>query len=150
MYAGRPGFAAAQARLRSLLAAEGLPIGSMERTFNTRLAQELAAWAATKPGGEAVHDALFRAVFVREVNVAETDALVALAAEMGLPRDEARQVLAERRFADAVDADWDRARALGITGVPTFVVDRHGMVGAQPYDELEAFVRDLGARPRAL
>ena len=41
----------------------------------------------------------------------------------GEPR-EARQVLVTRRCKDAVDADWQRAMQLGVTGVPTFVANQ--------------------------
>ena len=36
--------------------------------------------------------------------------------------------------------DWKLSRHYGITGVPTFVVGRHGVVGAQPYEALEELV----------
>jgi predicted DsbA family dithiol-disulfide isomerase len=49
----------------------------------------------------------------------------------------------------AVDADWVRSRTLGITGVPTFVVDGQRLVGAQPYEVLTEFVESAGARRRA-
>ena len=41
----------------------------------------------------------------------------------------------------AVDADWEKSRRYGVTGVPTFVVGRQGVVGAQPYEALEELVR---------
>ena len=53
----------------------------------------------------------------------------------------AQEVLERRTFRDAVDADWDLSRRYGITGVPTFVAGRYGVVGAQPYEALEALVR---------
>jgi len=46
-----------------------------------------------------------------------------------------------------VDADWALSRQYGITGVPTFVVGRYGVVGAQPYEALEALVRKAGTAP---
>ena len=68
---------------------------------------------------------------------------------VGLPADEARQVLAERRLKDAVDADWAKSRQWGVTGVPTFVAARYGVVGAQPYEVLEQLLDKAGARRRA-
>ena len=51
--------------------------------------------------------------------------------------DEAAQVLADDAYADAVRADEADGRALGVTGVPFFVVDRaYGVSGAQPADVL--------------
>ena len=55
--------------------------------------------------------------------------------------DRAREVLEKRTFKDAVDEDWKLSRQYGITGVPTFVVGRHGVVGAQPYEALEQLVQ---------
>ena len=36
-----------------------------------------------------------------------------------------------------MDDDWDKSGDYGVTGVPTFVAGRHGLVGAQPYEALE-------------
>jgi predicted DsbA family dithiol-disulfide isomerase len=51
-------------------------------------------------------------------------------------------------MASAVDADWARARSIGVTGVPTYVANRMGVVGAQPYEALEALAERAGARRR--
>ena len=129
-----------QAQMRARMAAEGLPYGDRKMTYNSRLAQELGKWADTQPGGEKIHDALFRAYFVDGKNIGDPDVLVDIAAGVGLPPDEARKVVTERTFRAAVDADWDKARAYGVTGVPTFVAGGHGVVGAQPYEALEQLI----------
>jgi predicted DsbA family dithiol-disulfide isomerase len=131
---------AMQARMRGLMAQEGLPYGERTRTFNSRLAQELGTWAATQANGAGIHDALFRAYFVDGKNIGSIDTLVEIAEAIGLSGSEARQVLVSRRYESAVDADWQRARQLGITGVPTFVANGRGVVGAQPYEVLERLV----------
>ena len=129
-----------QGQMRARMEAEGLPYGKRTMTFNSRLAQELALWADTQPGGDAIHDALFRAYFVDGVNIGDPEALVKLAESIGLSADAAREVIEKRSFKAAVDADWDRSRQYGVTGVPTFVAGRHGVVGAQPYEALEQLV----------
>jgi predicted DsbA family dithiol-disulfide isomerase len=136
---------AAYQRMKKLMDAEGLPYGKRTHTYNSRLAQELGKWADTQPGGEAIHDKLYQAYFVESRNIADIDLLVDIAASVGLPADEARKVLEERRFSDAVDADWQKSHQYGVTGVPTFVADRHGVVGAQPYEVLEQLVEKAGA-----
>ena len=136
------------ARMKGLMDAEGLPYGRRTHTYNSRLAQELGKWADTQPGGEAIHDALYRAYFVEARNIGDPEILVEIAQSVGLPAEEARAVLAERRFKEAVDADWVKSHAYGVTGVPTFVAARHGVVGAQPYEVLVEFVRKAGAAPR--
>jgi predicted DsbA family dithiol-disulfide isomerase len=131
-----------QAQMRARMAAEGLPYGERKMTYNSRLAQELGKWADGQPGGEAIHDALFRAYFVDGRNIGDAEVLLEIAQSVGLPREQAKEVLEKRTFKDAVDADWQKARDYGITGVPTFVAGRQGVVGAQPYETLEQLVRE--------
>jgi predicted DsbA family dithiol-disulfide isomerase len=128
-------------QMKARMDAEGLPYGERTMTYNSRLAQELGKWADTQPGGEAIHDALFRAYFVEARDISQPAVLLEIAQHVGLPADGAREVLEKRTFKDAVDADWKLARQYGIRGVPTFVVGRHGVVGAQPYEALEQLVR---------
>lgn len=129
-----------QEQMRERMQAEGLDYGERTMTYNSRLAQELGAWAETQPGGSAIHDALFRAYFVDARDVSDLDTLVAIAVSVGLAESDAREVLEQRTFKEAIDADWSRSHQVGVTGVPTFVVGGHGVVGAQPYEALVALV----------
>ena len=131
-----------QAQMRARMQAEGLPYGDRKMTYNSRLAQELGKWADTQPGGEAIHDALFRAYFVEGRNIGDPDVLVQIAESVGLPGGKAREVLDKRSFKGAVDADWQKSREYGVTGVPTFVSGGRGVVGAQPYEALEQLVKE--------
>ena len=127
--------------MKARMDAEGLPYGERTMTYNSRLAQELGKWADTQPGGEALHDALFRAYFVEARDISQPSVLLEIAASIGLSVEGARHVLEQRTFKAAVDADWALSRQYGITGVPTFVAGRNGVVGAQPYEVLEDLVR---------
>jgi predicted DsbA family dithiol-disulfide isomerase len=128
------------ARMKTLMNEEGLPYSKRTHTYNSRLAQELGKWADTQAGGEAIHDALFKAYFVEGRNVGDLETLVEIAASVGLPAEDARRVLTDRTFSAAIDADWRKSRAYGITGVPTFVAGGYGVVGAQPYEVLEQLI----------
>jgi predicted DsbA family dithiol-disulfide isomerase len=130
------------------MAAEGLDYGDRSHTYNSRLAQELAVWADGLGATDALHDALYRAYFVDALNIADPDVLVTVAAGAGLDPDEARTVLAERRFSDTVDEHWRAAREMGVTGVPTFVAGGYGVVGAQPYETLVTLMERIGAPRR--
>jgi predicted DsbA family dithiol-disulfide isomerase len=90
-----------QAQMRARMEAEGLPYGTRTMTYNSRLAQELGAWADTQPGGEAIHDALFRAYFVDGVNIGRADVLLEIAGDVRLDVAEARRVLETRSFRGA-------------------------------------------------
>ena len=131
-------------RLVAFMAEEGLEYGDRTHTYNSRLAQELAVWGDEAGVTDALHDALFRAYFVGARNIADTDVLVDVARAVDLDATEARTVIEDRRYQSAVDAHWDQARSVGVTGVPTFIAEGFGVVGAQPYEALEALMSRAG------
>jgi len=135
---------AMHAQMKARMDAEGLPYGERTMTYNSRLAQELGKWADSQPGGEAIHDALFRAYFVEARDISRPEVLLEIVARVGLPVGAAREVIEKRTFKAAVDEDWKLSRQIGVTGVPTFVAGRYGVVGAQPYEALEELVRKAG------
>ena len=145
---GKLDVAAAKKRLAELMTQEGLPHGDRTMSYNSRLAQELASWAESRLDPGKIHDALFQAYFVQGINLARIEELVRIARQVGLAEDEAREVLDTRRFREVVDADWQRCRELGITGVPAFGVGDQRITGAQPYEILEDLVLGAGAVAR--
>lgn len=136
-------------RMKGLMDAEGLEYGRRTHTYNSRLAQELGKWADTQDGGDALHEALYRAYFVDGRNIGDADTLVAITEEVGLSGEAARTVLTERTFQQAVDEDWSRSNGMGVTGVPTYVAGGYGVVGAQPYEVLVQLMEQVGAARKA-
>ena len=135
-------------RMKALTEIEGLPYGQRSHTYNSRLAQELGTWADTQEGGDALHMKIYQAYFVDNKNVGDIEVLVELAEAAGLDGAAARKVMAERSFEEAVDADWDKARQVGVTSVPTYVAGGAGVVGAQPYEALEQLMEHAGAEKK--
>ena len=135
-------------RMKGLMDMEGLPYNRRTHTYNSRLAQELAKWAESKPGRESIHGALYRAYFADLSNIGDAGVLVDLARSVGLPPEEVHDVLVNRTFEDAVDADWEKARRYGITGVPSFIAGTYKLVGAHPYDALAQLLTAAGAQPK--
>jgi len=82
---------------------------------------------------------------VDALDISRPSVLLELVARVDLPVGEASLVLRDRTFKAAVDADWALSRRYGVTGVPTFVAGRQGVVGAQPYEVLEQLVRQAAA-----
>jgi len=136
----------ARERLRQVARELGLPLGERTKTYNSRLAQELAKWAESNGKGDEFHKAVFEAYFIAGKNIGKVDELILLAQSLGLPDEEARQVLELRTYKEAVDSDWSRCHALGITAVPTFVMDHQGVVGFQPYEALEKLLKTKNIR----
>jgi len=128
-------------RMSALMTEENLAYGNRSHTYNSRLAQELAKWGESFPEGEALNLKLFEAYFVEGRNLAKPLVLLEVTETAGLDHDAAEEMISKRSFRYAVDADWKRARELGVTGVPTFVSGNQGLVGAQPYEALEQLIR---------
>jgi len=136
------------ARLTRVAREEGLPFGHRDKTYNSRLAQELGKWAESKGRGHAYHDAVFRAYFAEGRNIGQLSELLALAGSLSLPVEEARKVLEERSFKDLVDADWQRSYRMGVQAVPTFLLNGQFLVGAVPYEALEKLLIDSSVSKR--
>ena len=130
-------------KLYAIMDELGLEYGTRDRTYNSRLAQELGLWADTQDGGEKLHSLLYRRYFVHNGNLAEPDVLLATVAEAGMDVAAARLVLEQRTFRDACDEAWERARRFQITGVPTFVAGGYQFSGFHPQAEMEEFIRFL-------
>ncbi|MBA4421924.1 MAG: dithiol-disulfide isomerase [Syntrophus sp. (in: bacteria)] len=136
----------AMARLKKAAKELGLPLGDRKKTYNSRLAQEMGKWAETKGKGDEFQNAVFRAYFVDGKNIAKIDALVGIAAAVGLPEKEADEILQTRAFREAVDSDWALCERMGISAVPTFVLDHQSLAGAQPYETLEQLLLVNGVK----
>ncbi len=129
-------------RLRRTAEDLGLAFGDRTVIYNSRKAQELGKWAEEKGRGDAFHHAAFHAYFAEGKNIAKMDVLTDLAEAVGLSGEEARRAMEDGRYRAAVDADWNRSRELGVTAVPTFILDGRRLVGAQPYETLEKLLDD--------
>jgi predicted DsbA family dithiol-disulfide isomerase len=91
---------------------------------------------------EEMKERLLRAYFTDGELIGDHRTLARLAAEVGLSQDEARETLAGERYAEQVRDDERTASRLGISAVPTFVVDRAlGASGAHPPDALLDLLR---------
>jgi len=126
----------------------GLAFGPRNKTYNSRLAQELGLWAAEKGHGHSFHMAAFHAYFAEGKNLAQQAVLLNLAKSAGLSPDEARTVLTSRSFRTRVDSDWQEAYRLQITAVPTFILGGSRLVGAQSYAALAGLMLQHGVGKR--
>jgi predicted DsbA family dithiol-disulfide isomerase len=103
------------------------------RPANSFTALRLLALAKEHGLGNQVKEALLSAHFEHGLDTGDREVLRALGEEAGLPAADVVRVLESDAYADAVRADVAQARALGITGVPFFVLEnKYGISGAQP------------------
>ena len=135
-------------QMKDRMDAEGLAYGKRTHTYNSRLAQEIGKWADTLKNGDELHDRIYRSYFVDAKNVGDPEVLIDLVQKASFDSDAAREVLENRLFEAAVEADWEKSRRYGVTGVPTFVAGRYGVEGAQPFETLEKLLLGAGAKQR--
>ena len=107
-----------------------------------RPAHEAARCAAQAGQFWPYHDRLFQ-----EQPALERQDLVRYAVDLGMERDAFTKCLDERRFAAAVEADVAQAKALGITGTPTFLINGRQLVGAHPIETFRSVI-DEALKPR--
>ena len=124
-------------------AGEGLEFRfDIARSGSTFDAHRIVHVAGVHSLQDEMKEALMRAYFTDGELVSDHDTLVRLATEVGVPAPAARAALADDLYAAEVHADEQAARELGITSVPTFVVDRAlGASGAHPPDALLDLLR---------
>jgi len=108
-----------------------------------RPAHEAARCAGVAGQYWAYHDVLFRSQ-----PAFERQQLVQYAVDVGVAREPFVRCLEEHRFASDVQADVDQARALGVSGTPTFFVNGETLVGAQPVENFRSAIDNALARRR--
>ena len=100
---------------------------------NSFKAHELLHLAAAHGKSDAVKEALLSGRFEQGVDIGNREALVRIGTEAGLDASDINEALDSEKYADDVRQDFTEARAIGVTGVPFFVIDRkYGISGAQP------------------
>jgi predicted DsbA family dithiol-disulfide isomerase len=105
----------------------------MRRTPNTVAAHRVIRMAEPAGVQHAVVDALFRAYFQEGRDIGDAATLAEVAGTAGLAADAVAAMLAGEEGLDAVLAEDMSARRAGISGVPSFLMDRYLLFsGAMP------------------
>ena len=117
---------------------------------NTVDAHRLLHLARVTGQQDALKERLFTAYFTEGEAIGDPETLARLAKEVGLDPLDVADVLATDRYLDEVRADEAEARALQVTGVPFFVIDRrYAVAGAQPTEVLVGALREAWAEREA-
>jgi predicted DsbA family dithiol-disulfide isomerase len=120
---------------------------------NTLLAHRLLWWAE-RPDSPveqiALKERLLRAYFVDGLDIGDPEVLADLTAELGVDRDDVAAFLDSDRGRVEVAEYLEQAAELGITAVPTYVVDgRFAIPGAQDADTFVNVLRRLRSKLHA-
>jgi predicted DsbA family dithiol-disulfide isomerase len=119
---------------------------AMKRASNTLDAHRLIRWADSTGKQDAVVEALFSANFEQGRDIGDRTVLLEIAREAGLDTAVIEALLHGNADADAVEAEVETARGMGITGVPCFLLDgRYALMGAQEAAVLADALRRVAA-----
>jgi len=127
-----------EAHVTAVAANDGLEYRlDITQSANSFDAHRLIHLAAEFGLQDAMKERLMRAYFTEGRLISDHETLAALADELGIPAAATIELLSTDKYTDAVRAEEELARGFGLSGVPTFVVDRKIAVsGAQPAETL--------------
>jgi predicted DsbA family dithiol-disulfide isomerase len=135
-------------RVSDTAALEGLTYRlDIARPANTFDAHRLIHLARSESLEAVMKERLMAAYFTEGAPIGDHETLAGLAEAVGISPVRARAVLASDEFASDVRAEEGEAAALGINGVPFFVIDRRfGVSGAQPAQVLRQALETAWAK----
>jgi len=136
--------AATYSRITELADEVGVRLEPSPRISNSRLALEVAEFAKDKGRFPEYHDAVFQAYWQEGRDIGNREELYSIAAGAGLDTEELEAYLKNGHAETKLNEHLREAVKYGIDGVPTFIIGRRMIVGAQPYEVLEkAFKEEL-------
>jgi predicted DsbA family dithiol-disulfide isomerase len=131
-------------RLTSMANSYGMDFRSTERIYNTRLAHEATEYARENEKANEFHKAMFRKVYAEGQDPSNWTVLRLTAEEVGLNAQEMQQLVESGRYTGFVEEQVRWAQQIGVTGVPTYVINnRYAVVGAQPYEVFKNAVTQI-------
>ena len=101
-------------------------------TFNTSNVHRLIQWAKTFQLSNQLKETLMQAHFAEGIDLSKEKNIYGIAEKAGLPVDKTKEILQSDAYAKDVTADIERAKDLGIRGVPYFLINKKEVIkGAQ-------------------
>ena len=122
-------------RLHSIAKSYSMEFNSTERIYNTRLAHEATEYAREHGKGVEFHKVIFRMIYAEGKDPSQWDVLRSAAQEVSLDGESMQRDVESESYKENVEEQVRWAYQIGVTGVPTYVInDRYAVVGAQPYE----------------
>jgi predicted DsbA family dithiol-disulfide isomerase len=119
-----------------------------DRIPNTRRALALAEVARDEGKLDVYRTRAMEAHWRDGLDLESDDDLEAIAREAGLSDDAVERSRSDPRFLERIDAIRAEANAIGVEGIPTFVIGNIGLSGCQPYGVFESFAERAGAKKK--
>ncbi|MCY3586783.1 MAG: DsbA family protein [Acidimicrobiaceae bacterium] len=137
-------------RIATMAEAEGITFVVPKRLRNSAKAHQaaLAVEHADPDAAERYHDRLYAAYWEDELDVADPEVLVSLAADVAIDPDVLWRVVANDELLPALRASMTRANEWGISATPSWLFDGRLVIpGAQDDDFMADVITRLRERP---
>lgn len=126
----------AEAAIREVTQAAGLPLNRPDIMPNTRQAHEIGMLAEASGLDDAYHQATLKAYFALARDIGNADVLVQIGIEVGLDKEQIIETLHSGKYRTEIDRLTNKSFARGIRSVPNFIFQSgKRFSGAQPYEE---------------
>jgi len=112
----------------------GLIMRRAQITPNTRLAFEASEFAKDKGLFDEFHKACYLAFWEEGVNLGQLSVLQEIGRNVGLDSQEMKQKLDMGYYTNQAQDHYQEALAIGVNGIPSFIIGRYFFSGAQPYE----------------
>lgn len=135
-------------RIREVGAAEAIPFAfeKITKSPNTLDAHRLIRWAGIEGVQDDVVERLFELYFLEGADLTDRNVLAGAAQEAGMDGEMVARLLATDADLAETEAEVVHAQAIGVTGVPCFILDgKYAVSGAQPAEVLEGAIRQVAA-----
>ena len=119
---------------------------------NTLDAHRLIRWAggASPELQDRIVESLFQAYFIYGENIGDHRVLVRIAEDAGMDSALVGSLLEGDADKDLVRKEIELAHQMGVTGVPTFIVDNtYALIGAQPAEQILSAINEIAVRQTA-
>jgi len=115
---------------------------------NTRRALAIAEYARELGKLDVFRDAALHAHWRGGKKLEDEQDLGDITLRAGLEPKVALQAMVAAQYLQRVDAVREEASSIGVTGIPTFVIGRYGVVGCQPYEGITQAAERAGVSRR--
>lgn len=106
------------------------------RSFNTLNAHRLIHWANEEGKSNELKEALMISYFSEGLDLSVTENLLSVLENAGLDMTKAKEVLESDAYTAEVNQDISKARTLGVSGVPYFVLNGEAAISGAQNDEV--------------
>lgn len=123
---------------------EGIPFAfeRIRKSPNTLDCHRLILWSRADGVQNEMAERLFQLYFIEGADLTDPQVLIGAAADVGMMSDLVAELLPTDSDFEKIRKDLDKAHAIGVTGVPCFIIDERFMVmGAEKPETLAAAIK---------